>query len=264
VILVGFDANNLAPLRTQLGRLAYAWLWNYDGSSLPQPPTLYPVVVGDTLYIAWSDERGVGVPTGDSEVGFGPRPHIYVMGWAGLSTYGSRWSAFGAGWPAAYPSIFGWVPGPASGMVRWGDTLWVSCTGGGNGQRPLFLLHRQVGNPSFRFVPAVRPYSDWDTDTVEIGGLAIDGAGHLYAAGIIHGGCVYERVRPKATAVRTPSLSRPHEVGGFGYGRGWVGRLLNYRYAAEGGSILDRCVPDTVQHGNLSYVPWGHFSRGER
>jgi hypothetical protein len=53
-------------------------------------------------------------------------------------------------------------------------------------------------------------------------------------------------------------------VGGFGYGRGWVGRLLNYRYAAEGGSISDRCVPDTVQHGNLSYVLWGHFSPGEK
>jgi hypothetical protein len=49
VILVGFDANNLGPLLTQSGLLAYAWLWNYDGSSLPQPPTLYPVVVGDTL-----------------------------------------------------------------------------------------------------------------------------------------------------------------------------------------------------------------------
>jgi hypothetical protein len=101
-------------------------------------------------------------------------------------------------------------------------------------------------------------------DTVEIGGLAIDGAGHLYAAGIIHGSCVYVRVRPKATAVSTPSLSRPYGVGGFGYGRGWVGRLLNYRYAAEGGSISDRCVPDTVQHGNLSYVLWGHFSPGEK
>jgi hypothetical protein len=147
-------------------------------------------------------------------------------------------------------------------MVRWGDTLWVSCTGGGNGQRPLFLLHRQVGNPSLRFVPAVGPNSS--LDTVEIGGLAIDGAGHLYAAGIIHGRCDYVRVRPKATFVSTPSLSRPYGVGGFGYGRGWVGRLLNYRYAAEDGIIPNRCVPDTVQHGNLSYVLWGHFSPGEK
>jgi len=263
VILVGFDANNLAPL-TQSGSLHYVRLWNYDGSSLPQPPTLYPVVVGDTLYIAWSDRRAVGVPTGAGEVGFGAVWRIYVMGWAGLSTYydGSSWSAFGTGWPA-YTSIPGQDPGPVSGMVRWGDTLWVSCTGGGNGQRPLFLLHRQVGHPSLRFaLTAVGPNSSWDT--VEIGGLAIDGAGHLYAAGIIHGRCDYYRVRPKATFVSTPLLSRPHGVGGFGYGRGWVGRLLNYRYAAEGGSISDRCVPDTVQHGNLSYVLWGHFSPGEK
>jgi len=264
VILVGFNANNLAPLLTQSGLLAYAWLWNYEGSGLPQPPTLYPVVVGDTFYIAWSDSRPVGVPTGAGEVVFNTfESRIYVMGWAGLSTYGSSsWSAFGAGWPAAYTSISGWVPGPASGMVRWGDTLWVSCTGGGFGQPPLFLLHRQVGHPSFRFVPAVAPNSS--LDTVEIGGLAIDGAGHLYTAGIIRRSCVYVRVRPKATLVVTPSLSRPYGVGRFGYGRGWVGRLLNYRYAAEGGSISDRCVPDTVQNGNLSYVLWGHFSPGEK
>jgi hypothetical protein len=262
VILVGFDANNLAPL-TQSGLLAYARLWNYNGISLPQPPALYPVVVGDTLYIAWSDERAVGVPKGAVEVGFGAGSRIYVMGWAGLATYGSSsWSAFGAGWPAVYTSMFSWVPGPASGMVRWGDTLWVSCTGGGNGQRPLFLLHRQVGHSSLRSVPAVRPVLT--SDTVEIGGLAIDGAGHLYAAGIIRSRCVYERVRPKATPVSITSLSRPHGVGGFGYGRGWVGRLLNYRYAAEGGSIPNRCVPDTVQNGNLSYVLWGHFSPGEK
>jgi hypothetical protein len=100
VILVGFDANNLAPL-TQSGLLAYARLWNYDGSGLPQPPVLYPVVVGDTLYIAWSDGRPVGVPTGAGEVVFNTfELRIYVMGWAGLSTYGSSWSAFGAGWPA--------------------------------------------------------------------------------------------------------------------------------------------------------------------
>jgi hypothetical protein len=263
VILVGFDANNLAPL-TQSGLLAYVRLWNYDGISglgLPQPPALYPVVVGDTLYIAWSDERAVGIPTGASEVGFSPDSRIYVMGWAGLSTYGSSWSAFGAGWPA-YTSIPGQVPGPVSGMVRWGDTLWVSCTGGSNSLPPLFLLRRQVSPASLSSVPAVRPFDN--SDTVEIGGLAIDGAGHLYAAGIIHGGCVYARVRPKATAVSTPSLPRPHSVGGFGYGRGWVGRLLNYRYAAEGGIIPNRCVPDTVQHGNLSYVLWGHFSPGEK
>jgi hypothetical protein len=261
VILVGFNADDLAPLLTQLGLLAYARLWNYDGSSLPQPPTLYPVVVGDTLYIAWSDRRAVGVPTGAGEVGFGPEPRIYVMGWAGLSTYGSSWLDLGAGWPAYIYSPIQ-VLGPASGMVRWGDTLWVSCTGGRNAQRPLFLLHRRVGHPSLRSVPAVRPVLT--SDTVEIGGLAIDGAGHLYAAGIIHGRCVYDRVRPKATAVSITSLSRPHGVGGFGYGRGWVGRLLNYRYAAEGGSISNRCVPDTVQHGNLSYVLWGHFSPGEK
>jgi hypothetical protein len=259
VILVGFRANDLAPLK-QSGSLHYVRLWNYGGISL-QPPALYPVVVGDTLYIAWSDGRAVGVPTGAGEVGFGSGWRIYVMGWAGLSTYGSSWSAFGAGWPASYPSSPGPLPGPASGMVRWGDTLWVSCTGGRD-RLPLFLLHRQVGHPSFRFVPAVSPNSS--LDTVEIGGLAIDGAGHLYAAGIIHGSCVYVRVRPKATFVSTPSLSRPYGVGGFGYGRGWVGRLLNYRYAAEGGSISDRCVPDTVQHGNLSYVLWGHFSPGEK
>jgi hypothetical protein len=268
VILVGFNANTLAPLLTQSGLLAYAWLWNYDGINgpnggpgLPQPPALYPVVVGDTLYIAWSDEREVGVPTGASGVGFAPGPRIYVMGWAGLSTYGSSWSAFGAGWPA-YTSIPGQDPGPVSGMVRWGDTLWVSCTGGSNGLYPLFLLHRQVNPASLSSVPAVRPA--FASDTVEIGGLAIDGAGHLYAAGIIHGGCVYARVRPKATAVSITSLSGPYGVGGFGYGRGWVGRLLNYRYAAEGGIIPNRCVPDTVQHGNLSYVLWGHFSWGEK
>jgi hypothetical protein len=260
VILVGFDADDLEPLLTQSGSLAYVRLWNYGGSSL-QPPTLYPVVVGDTLYIAWSDGRPVGVPTGAGEVGFGSGWRIYVMGWAGLSTYGSSWSAFGAGWPASYPSSPGPLPGPASGMVRWGDTLWVSCTGGRD-QPPLFLLHRQVGHPSFRFVRAVAPNSS--LDTVEIGGLAIDGAGHLYAAGIIHGSFVYERVRPNATAVSITSLSRPHGVGRFGYGRGWVGRLLNYRYAAEGGIIPNRCVPDTVQHGNLSYVLWGHFSPGEK
>jgi hypothetical protein len=262
VILVGFDANNLAPL-TQSGLLAYARLWNYNGIGSPQPPVLYPVVVGDTLYIAWSDGRPVGVPTGAGEVVFSTfHLRIYVMGWARLSTYGSSWLDLGTGWPVAYTSIFGWFPGPASGMVRWGDTLWVSCTGGGNGQRPLFLLHRQVGHSSLRSVPAVLPAST--SDTVEIGGLAIDGAGHLYAAGIIHGRCVYDRVRPKATAVSTPLLSRPYGVGGFGYGRGWVGRLLNYRYAAEGGSISNRCVPDTVQNGNLSYVLWGHFSPGEK
>jgi hypothetical protein len=261
VILVGFDASNLGPLLTQSGDLAYVRLWNYDGSDPPQPPTLYPVVVGDTLYIAWSDRRPVGVPTRAGEVGFGPGSRIYVMGWAGLSRYGSSWLDLGAGWPAYTSIIPGQVPGPASGMVRWGDTLWVSCTGG-LGQPPLFLLHRQVGNPSFRFVPAVAPNST--LDTVEIGGLAIDGAGHLYVAGIIHRRCDYDRVRPKATFVSTPLLPRPHGVGGFGYGRGWVGRLLNYRYAAEGGSISDRCVPDTVQHGNLSYVLWGHFSPGEK
>ncbi len=261
VILVGFRANELEPIN-QLGFLRYARLWNYNGSSLPQPPALYPVVVGDTLYIAWSDERAVGVPTGASEVSFTPDWRIYVMGWAGLSAYGSSWSAFGTGWPASYPSSPGPVPGPVSGMVRWGDTLWVSCTGGRDGQRPLFLLHRQVGHPSFRDVPAVRPL--FTSDTVEIGGLAIDGAGHLYAAGIIHGRCDYDRVRPKATAVSTPLLSRPYGVGGFGYGRGWVGRLLNYRYAGEGGIMPNRCVPDTVQHGNLSYVLWGHFSPGEK
>jgi hypothetical protein len=268
VILVGFDANNLEPL-TQSGLLAYARLWNYDGINglnggpgLPQPPALYPVVVGDTLYIAWSDGRPERVPTGAGEVGFITfDSRICVMGWAGLSAYGSNWSAFGAGWPA-YTSIPGQVPGPVSGMVRWGDTLWVSCTGGSNGLPPLFLLHRQVSPASLSSVPAVRPA--FASDTVEIGGLAIDGAGHLYAAGIIHGECRYGRVRPKATAVSTPSLSRPHEVGGFGYGRGWVGRLLNYRYAAEGGSISNRCVPDTVRHGNLSYVLWGHFSPGEK
>jgi hypothetical protein len=260
VILVGFDANNLAPL-TQSGLLAYARLWNYDGSGLPQPPVLYPVVVGDTLYIAWSDGRPVGVPTGAGEVVFNTfELRIYVMGWAGLSTYGSSWLDLGAGWPAY--TIPGQNPGPASGMVRWGDTLWVSCTGGGFGQLPLFLLRRQVGHPSFRFVPSVGPNSN--LDTVEIGGLAIDGAGHLYAAGIIHGSCLYVRVRPKATFVSTPRLSKPYGVGGFGYGRGWVGRLLNYRYAAEGGSISDRCVPDTVQNGNFSYVLWGHFSPGEK
>lgn len=258
VILVGFNANNLAPL-TQSGLLAYARLWNYDGSNLPQPPALYPVVVGDTLYIAWSDGRPVGVPTGAGEVGFNTfESRIYVMGWAGLSTYGSSWLAFGAGWPA-----YALIPGPISGMVRWGDTLWGSRTGGSsNVLPPLFLLHRQVGHSSLSLVPAVLPAST--SDTVEIGGLAIDGAGHLYAAGIIRGGCFYARVRPKATAVSVTSLSRPHGVGGFGYGRGWVGRLLNYRYAAEGGSISNRCVPDTVQNGNLSYVLWGHFSRGEK
>jgi hypothetical protein len=214
------------------------------------------VVVGDTLYIAWSDQRPVGVPTGAGEVGFGSGSRIYVMGWAGLSAYGSSWSAFGAGWPA-YTSIPGRVPGPVSGMVRWGDTLWVGCTGGSNGLPPLFLLHRQVSPASLSSVPAVRPVIA--SDTVEIGGLAIDGAGHLYAAGIIHGGCGYVRVRPNATFVGTPFLSGPYGVGGFGYGRGWVGRLLNYRYAAEGGSISNRCVPDTVQHGNLSYVLWGAF-----
>jgi len=264
VILVGFNANDLGPLTQRSGDLAYVRLWDY-GFGPPEPPVLYPVVVGDTLYIAWSDGVEVRVPTGAGEVRFFAGLRIYVMGWAGLSTYDSRWSAFGEGWPAhtPFPEQF---PGPASGMVRWGDTLWVSCAGGWafDGLRPLFLLHRQVGNPSFRFVPSVRPYSDRGTrDTVEIGGLAIDGAGHLYAAGIIHGGCVYERVRPKATAVSITSLSRPQGVGGSGYGRGWVGRLLNYRYAAEGGSI-SRCVPDTVQHGNLSYVLWGHFSPGEK
>ncbi len=59
VILVGFDANNLAPL-TQSGPLAYAQLWNYNGSGLPQPPVLYPGIVGGTLYIAWSDKQEVG------------------------------------------------------------------------------------------------------------------------------------------------------------------------------------------------------------
>jgi hypothetical protein len=148
MILVGFRADDLAPLKQSVS-LHYERLWNYDGLFWSQPSALYPVVVGDTLYIAWSDQRPVGVPTGDGgEVGFNNEPRIYVMGWAGLSAYGSSWSAFGAGWPAVYTSIFGWVPGPASGMVRWGDTLWVSCTGGGNGQRPLFLLHRQVGHPS--------------------------------------------------------------------------------------------------------------------
>jgi hypothetical protein len=218
----------------------YVRLWNYGGIISLQPPALYPVVVGDTLYIAWSDGRPVGVPAGAGEVGFGSGSRIYVMGWAGLSTYGSIWSAFGAGWPASYPSSPGPLPGPASGMVRWGDTLWVSCTGGRD-RLPLFLLHRQVGPASFRFVRAVGTNSS--LDTVEIGGLAIDGAGHLYAAGIIHGSCVYVRVRPKATFVSTPRLSRPHGVGGFGHGRGWVGRLLNYRYAAEGGSISKSVRP---------------------
>ncbi len=168
------------------------------------------------------------------------------MGLAGLSACGngSSWLDLGAGWPAAYTSISGWVPGPAYGMMRWGDTLWVSYAGRGNGQRPLFLLHKQVGHPSFRFVPLIAPNPSGDT--VEMGGLAIDGVGHLYAAGIIHGGCKYDRVRPKATMVGIPSFSGPYGVGGFGYGRGWVGRLLNYRYAAEGGSISNRCVLDTV------------------
>jgi hypothetical protein len=81
VILVGFSANNLAPL-TQSGSLRYARLWNYDGIGLAQPPVLYPVVVGDTLYIAWSDGRPVGVPTGAGEVVLMISTGVYML-WGG-------------------------------------------------------------------------------------------------------------------------------------------------------------------------------------
>ncbi len=264
VLLVGFGAGDLAPVTTLLGTLAFARLWNYDGSSLPQPPSLYPVVVEDTLYIAWSDNRSLDIQTGGGPVGSaGGSSRIYVMGWAGLSQYGSAGlsplGTTGTDWPV-YSNFVGRFPGAVSGMVRWGDTLWVSCTGGSNRLPPLFWVNRHTGQSLYE-IPVV--IASTLSDTAEIGGLAIDRWGHLYAAGIIRAQGRYGKVRPSATTVNV-NLSRPYNVGNFGYGRSWVGRLLNYRYHSAGPVIPNRCVPDTIQGAGFSYTLWGHFSPGEK
>lgn len=259
VLLVGFRAGDLAPVPLS-GPLTFARLWDYDGSGLPQPPTLYPVVVEDTLYIAWSDRRQVEVPrAASSPATYSAQPRIYVMGWSGLRAYGTGWTPFSApNWPATRVFL---SPSPVSGMVRWGDTLWVSCAMGSWNLSPLLLLNRRTGQfLSFSTAPLEGYFS---SDTVEIGGLALDSWGHLYAAGVARGDYLYTQVRPDA-GPDSVTLSRPHNVGGFGYGRSWVGRLLNYRYRSTSSVILNRCVPDSIQSSAFSYVLWGHFSPGEK
>jgi hypothetical protein len=151
--------------------------------------------------------------------------------------------------------LLGWC----DGEIPYG----LSCTGGGFGQLPLFLLRRQVGHPSFRFVPSVGPNSN--LDTVEIGGLAIDGAGHLYAAGIIHGSCLYVRVRPKATFVSTPRLSKPYGVGGFGYGRGWVGAPFELPLCGRRWEHIRSVRPLILcRMGTSLMCCGGHLVRGKR
>ncbi len=260
VVLTGLRKADLQPHTTSSGAIPLAQLWDYDanpaggGGDAYPPPMLYAQAVEDTLYVAWSDQRATRVPTSSASV-YSGSDRVYLMGWAGLSTYGSLWNPL-PGWPVVSGVT---LTGVVSGLVRWGDTLWLSIAHQGmSSGSPLWRVIRQAPTSGMISGYALRGLMG----TVEVGGLTVDPHGHLYMAGIGRGGTYeYTRVRPNATSV-TVSLTSPYLLSSPGYGRGWVGRLLNYRYQAQGSS-LSRCIPDTLQSPSLLYTLWGRFDAGE-
>ncbi|RMF48135.1 MAG: hypothetical protein D6750_08165, partial [Bacteroidetes bacterium] len=83
VLLLGLKKADLQPLTTGPLTLKVEPLWAYDGSINPSPSLLYPVRVGDTLWLTWSDSRQ-SVINGSSYSG---SQRVYLMAWTGMESF---------------------------------------------------------------------------------------------------------------------------------------------------------------------------------
>ncbi len=248
VFLVGMRKGDLQPL-TVIATLWLQELWAYDGSSTPSPSYLYVERREDTLWVAWSDSRQTQV---NGQTYSPPSNQPYLMAWVGLGTASlSPLNGVGNGvlWQSAsYNRVVG--------LVRYGPDVFLALVPSGDMHLGRFRWEGSGLSSRFRSVLLGNPAPVWY-------GLAIDRYGHLYGFGA--GRSVsfrYHAVWPTAEPSSLINLPPTYGVSPVDTGRGWIGRLLWYRWQGPSETI-QRCAPDSVHREPFSYVLWGRFAAGD-
>jgi len=248
VLFLGLKKGNLEPITTPLlGDLKVEPLWAYDGFTIPSPSMLYPVRVGDTLWLTWSDSRPTEI-NGDS---YGSPQRVYLMAWTGMESFlptPINGAGNGVLWQS---SAYSYAPGLVYHQGRvflplvkssGGSTLGRLQRAGGtfSVDAPVDVL---LGNPAPRWY-----------------GLAADSYGHLYGFGTGQG-VNFRYHTLQGSGMESPIISLSPVYSSPLSGRGWVGRLLWYRWAGPTGT-LSRCNPDTAG-GPFAFTLYGRWEAGE-
>ncbi|MDW8417131.1 MAG: hypothetical protein RML92_06220 [Bacteroidia bacterium] len=232
-----FRTSDLRPV--DLGSLSSstAQLFCGDYSVIPSVGTLYPWVSGDTLWLAWAEDRRLNISNLSTT-------RAIFSYWTGLGNFPSLNIGFGMPWVVQNRV---WT-----GMTRTVDgSFFFTAVDHASGSGYL-----GVHSPSTAMVNTMLPG--------EGTGIVADAVGHLYIFGVgrVNSVC-YERLRPRVTFECFPlnagSLSPHISPPLTGYGKSWIGRLLRYRAQVLTGSLPpNTCVPDTFQR-NLSFRFYGRF-----
>ncbi|MEN3041676.1 MAG: hypothetical protein ABDH66_09095, partial [Bacteroidia bacterium] len=214
-----------------------AQLFCGDYSSIPNVGTLYPWVSGDTLWLAWTEDRPLNISNLSST-------RTIFSYWTGLGNFPSLTIGFGMPWVVQNRV---WT-----GMTRTSDGTFFFTAADPTGNIGYLGIHSSTAALISMTLPG------------EGTGIVADDVGHLYIVGVGRANSIsYERLRPRAIqewfSLNAGGLS-PHIPPPYtGYGKSWMGRLLRYRAERLSGNLPPHtCTPDTFQ-STLRFRFYGRF-----
>lgn len=242
VYLLAFRASDLRPVSTSSVASSLYQLFCGDYSFIPSVGTLYPMLSGDTLWLAWNDARSLSISPLSTLRG------LFAY-WTGINSFPALSLGFGMPWVAN--NIF-WT-----GLTRTSDGIFL-LSGRNSAGEAVIGLHSPSAATHISLLRPINP-----AHAIEATGIISDPYGHLYLFGTGRTTAFeYERVRPRAvrdTAALGDLSGTIHATDKLGYGRAWIGRLLQYRAELIAGALpTSTCAPDTINR-LLTFRLYGRF-----